>query len=85
MNFHHYRATEEELDRLDKLAGGRLTDNMRVFFSAFGLDKGMRALLCDFIEIHGAEDLVKYNTGAVPVYMVQPFGFFAFASYCFPN
>ena len=41
----------------------------------------MRALLCDLIEIHGAEDLVKYNTGAVPVYMVQPFGFFAFASY----
>ena len=74
-------ATEDELDRLNKLAGGRLTDNMLAFFSEFGLDKGKRALLRDLIEIHGAEDLVKYNTGAVPVYMVFPFGFFCFASF----
>ena len=74
-------ATEEELDRLNQLAGGRLTDHMLAFLSAFGLDHGKRALLRDLIEIHGAEDLLKYNTGAVPVYMVHPFGFFCFASF----
>ena len=74
-------ATEEELDRLNQLAGGRLTDHMLAFLSAFGLDHGKRALLRDLIEIHGAEDLLKYNTDAVPVYMVFQFGFFCFASF----
>ena len=73
-------ATEDELDRLNQLAGGRLTDQMLAFFSTFGLDYGTRALRGD-IAINGAEYLLKFNTGAVPECMVLPFGFFCVASY----
>lgn len=37
-------ATDDELARLNELAGGRLTDEMLAFYQAFGLDGDERAL-----------------------------------------
>lgn len=74
-------ATEDELDRLNQLAGGKLTDQMLAFFSAIGMDHGKRALRRNLIILNGAEDLLKYNTDAVPVCSILPFGFFGVACY----
>ena len=73
-------ATQDEIDRLNELAGGRLTNEMLAFFSAFGIDKYERALYGN-IQIIGAERLIRENKDAVPACTVLPFGFFCIASY----
>ena len=74
------QATDDELEGLNELAGGRLTDEMLAYFSAFGLDKNERALYGN-IAIYGAEHLIRFMKDGVPESTVLPFGFFCIASY----
>ena len=73
-------ATEDVVERLNELAGDRLTDEMLAYFRMLGMSRNERVLLGN-IQFLGAEWLIKENTGAVPACTVRPFGFFCVASY----
>ena len=73
-------ATEDVVERLNELAGGRLTDEMLAYFRMLGMSRNERVLLGN-IQFLGAEWMIKENTDAVPACTVLPFGFFCVASY----